>query len=225
MGVLNDPKLEARLAALHERSDRQIAGIEAHFAALPPRGSRPAAQEAAQAKVYLADKLVALDRDKAEFCYQLIRAAGARRVVECGTSYGVSTVYLAAAVRDNIAACAGAGLVVGTEYEPEKAAAARALFAETGVAGLIDLREGDLTETLKTLDGPIDFVLMDIWIAVVGAALERLAPHLETGAIIVADNTQERREDYAGLFAFLAANGFRTLTLPFTGGLELAVKG
>ena len=87
---------------------------------------------------------MALDRDKAEFCYQLCRAVGARRVVEIGTSYGVSTLYLAAAVRDNIRV-GGDGFVIGTEYEPEKAAAARAQFAETGLAGLIDLREGDLT--------------------------------------------------------------------------------
>jgi predicted O-methyltransferase YrrM len=225
MGVLNDPKLEARLAALHARSDRQIAEMEAHFATLPPRGSRPADEESILVKAYLADKLVALDADKAQFCYQLIRAAGARRVVEVGTSYGVSTVYLAAAVRDNIAAGGGAGVVVGTEYEPAKAAAARALFAETGLANLIDLREGDLAQTLTSLEGPIDFVLMDIWIHMIGTALERLAPHLGPGAIIVADNTEEHRDDYAGFFTFLAANGFRTLTLPFTGGLELAVKG
>ena len=62
---------------------------------------------------FMADKLVALDRRKAEFCYLTCRAISARRVVEVGTSFGVSTLYLAAAVRDN-----GGGVVFAAEYEP-----------------------------------------------------------------------------------------------------------
>ena len=86
----------------------------------------------AEIKTFLRDKLVALDRDKAEFCYQLCRANGARRIVEAGTSFGVSTLYLAAAVRDNtLAAGDGAnGVVIATEHEPSKACAAKAHFQE-----------------------------------------------------------------------------------------------
>ena len=67
----------------------------------------------AEDHAFYADKLVALEEPKAEFCYGLCRAIGARRIVELGTSFGVSTLYLAAAVRDN-----GGGVVVGTEHEP-----------------------------------------------------------------------------------------------------------
>jgi hypothetical protein len=93
--------------------------------------------EAARTKTFLADKLYALDRDKAEFRYQMCRAIDARRVVELGTSYGVSTLYLAAAVRDNIRAGGGSGVVIGTEYEPEKARAARANFSDAGLSSLV----------------------------------------------------------------------------------------
>ena len=159
MSVLNDPKLEGLLAALHARSDEQLAALRSYDAERVNEAQPPAADEAARLKAFRSDKLVALDRDKAEFCYQLCRAGNARRIVEIGTSYGVSTLYLAAAVRDNARASGGDGVVIGTEYEPAKAEAARAHFAEAGLSRFIDLREGDLRQTLKKIDGPVDFVL------------------------------------------------------------------
>src|SRR5438105_12358585 len=170
--------------------------------------------------------MYALDRVKAEFCYQLCRTIDARRIVEIGTSYRVSTLYLAAAVRDNIRAGGGSGVVIGTEYEPEKARAARAHFSEAGLSTFIDLREGDLRETLRQIEGPVDFVLVDIWIPMARPALELVAPHLRPGAIVICDNTGHYRADYADYFAFLndPAHGFRTMTLPFDGGLEFSVR-
>ena len=90
----------------------------------------------------------------------------------------------------------------------------------------IDLREGDLRETLKEIDGPVDFVLVDIWIAMARPALELVAPHLRPGAIVLCDNTKQYRNEYADYFTFLnnPANGFRTMTLPFEGGLEFSVR-
>jgi predicted O-methyltransferase YrrM len=174
------------------------------------------------------DKLVALDRDKAELCFQLCRALRAKRVVECGTSYGVSTLHLASAVRRNAREDGDRGVVIGTEYEPEKAKAARAHFAEAGLSEWIDLREGDLRETLKDVEGPIDFVLFDIWTPMVRPVIELLAPRMRPGAIAVADNTAQPqfRAAYADYFAFLnePENRFRTLTLPYAGGFELSVR-
>jgi len=222
MSVLQDPDLERLLAGLHARSDEQIAAVAA-FQAERPDGLRPTEDEL---KAFRSDKLVALDRDKAEFCYQLCRISSARRIVEVGTSYGVSTLYLAAALRDNIAASGGEGIVIGTEYEPAKARAARANFAAAGLSDIIDLREGDLRQTLRQLPGPVDFLLVDIWVKMARPALELVYPYLRPGAIVVCDNTEQHRDAYADYFAFLrdAARGFRTMTLPFDGGLELSVR-
>jgi predicted O-methyltransferase YrrM len=164
---------------------------------------------------------VALEPVKAEFCHMLCRALRATRVVEVGTSYGVSTLYLADAVRAN-----GGGVVIGTEHEPAKAAFARASFAEAGLSELIDLREGDLRETLKVIEGPVDFVLMDIWTEMARPAIELIGPHLRPGAIIVADNTTSFRQPYRFFFEYVndPKNGLKTMTLPFDGGLELVVK-
>jgi predicted O-methyltransferase YrrM len=219
VSVINDPQLERLLTALHASSDAQIAAIEESHAA-----KRPPTADAI--KAFRSDKLVALDRDKAEFCYQLCRASNARRIVEAGTSRGVSPLYLAAAVRDNVRVSGGSGVVIGTEYEPAKAAAARAHFAQASLSRFIELREGDLRETLRDIDAPVDFMLVDIWIGMARAALELVAPRLRPGAIIVCDNNRQYRNEYADYFAFLGdpTNGFRTMTLPFDGGLEFSVR-
>ena len=222
MSVLADPALERLLAGLHARSDAQAAAVR-DFDASRMDSAQPSS--AREARSFLSDKVVALDRDKAEFCYQLCRAGNARRIVEIGTSWGVSTLYLAAAVRDNVRDSGGEGVVIGTEYEPGKVLAARAHFEQAGLSRFIELREGDLRQTLKQIDGPVDFMLMDIWISMARLALELVGPHLKRGAVMIADNTAQYRGEYADYFAYLAANGFRTMTLPFAWGLEMAVRG
>jgi len=223
MSVLCDPQLERLLAVLHAKSDEQVPLIANFFA---QRSADARLANDAEVKTFRSDKLVALDRDKAEFCYQLCRASNAHRVVEAGTSYGVSTLYLAAAVRDNVRRAGGTGVVTGTEHEPEKAMAARRHFEQAGLSRFIDLREGDLRDTLKQISGPVDFMLVDIWIPMARPALELVSPHLRSGAIVICDNTRARRAEYADYFAFLdnPSNGFRTMTLPFDGGLEFSVR-
>ena len=220
--VIQDPLLDRLLADLHARSDAQRDEI-ARFAARCDRSSQPPSDD--EIKAFRSDKFVALDRDKAEFCYLTCRAIAARRVVEIGTSFGVSTLYLAAAVRDTVKASGGDGLVIGTEYEAAKARAARANFAAAGLADFIELRVGDLRETLKDLHGPIDFALIDIWISMARPAIEMIYPHLRTGAVVVCDNTGIQRAQYADYLSFVddPANGFRTVTLPFEGGFEFSI--
>jgi predicted O-methyltransferase YrrM len=217
--ILNDPILEGLLPGLHAASLAQDEAIGRYYREErtgPWTGGMEPRDHA-----FMADKAVALDRDKAEFCYLICRAIAARRIVEAGTSFGVSTLYLAAAVRDN-----GGGVVYGAEYEPAKAQRARANFAAAGLAGFIDLREGDIVEATGTFEGPIDFVLFDIWGDVVRPMLDILLPRLRPGAVICTDNTTSSRAGYARLFELLddPAHGFRTMTLPFEGGFELTVK-
>src|SRR5512137_217931 len=90
------------------------------------------------------------------YLYLLARAIDARRIVEFGTSFGVSTIYLALAVRDN-----GGGLVIGTEMIPSKAAKARSNLEEAGLANFVEIRAGNALESLRDVDEPIDFLLSD----------------------------------------------------------------
>lgn len=219
--VLGDAKLEALLSRLHAQSEDQVTETQAFFERRASAGELSWEGLDEVSHRFMADKLVALEPAKAEFCYLQCRALRARRVVEVGTSHGVSTLYLAAAVRDN-----GGGLVIGTEHEPEKAKAARANFQAAGLSAFIELREGDLRQTLARLDGPIDFVLIDIWVEMARPALELIAPHLRPGAVVCADNTISAARSYPAYFAYLndPANAFRTQTLPFDGGFEMSVR-
>ena len=191
MSVFSDPALQTRVDALQAESVAQEAETNRYFGERAKKGDLSWDGLDDDANRFMADKMVALEPIKAEFCHMLCRALQARRVVEVGTSFGVSTLYLADAVRAN-----GGGVVIGTEYEPAKAAAARKTFAAAGLTELIDLREGDLRETLKVIEGPVDFVLMDIWTEMALPALELIAPHLRTGAVVVADNTAQFRHAY-----------------------------
>jgi predicted O-methyltransferase YrrM len=219
--TLSDPNLKMFLAELHARSEAQESLTAEYFRTRPREGRALYPHMDAGDHAHFADKLVALERDKADLCYVLCRAMGARRIVELGTSFGVSTIYLAAAVRDN-----GGGLVIGTENEPQKVAAARSNFTAAGVGDLIELREGDVRETLKDLVAPIDFVLFDIWADAVRPALEILLPRLRRGSVVCADNTAGRPVGYKALFEVLddVSHGFHTVTLPFKGGFEVSVK-
>jgi predicted O-methyltransferase YrrM len=221
MGVLSDPKVQGLADRLNAQSVAQEAETGAWFSDRAKKGELSWDGLDERSHRYMADKLVALEPAKAEFCHLLCRALRATRIVEVGTSYGVSTLYLADAVRAN-----GGGVVIGTEHEPAKAQAARANFQAAGLADLIDLREGDLRETLKVIAGPVDFVLVDIWVEMARPALELIAPHLRPGAVVVADNTTQVRHAYGKFFEFVEdpANGLSTMTLPFDGGLEFCVK-
>jgi predicted O-methyltransferase YrrM len=219
MSILSDPKLQALIDRLQAQSQAQESETGVFFAERARKGELNWDGFDETSHRYLADKLVALEPDKAEFCHLTCRALGARRIVEVGTSFGVSTLYLADAIRAN-----GGGVVVGVEHEPAKAAAARAHFAEAGLSEFIDLRDGDLRETLKVIEGPVDFVLMDIWVEMARPAIELIHPHIRKGGVIVADNTEQVRGPYRHFFEFVDANGYRRMTLPFKGGLEFVVR-
>jgi len=221
MSVAFGPPIDGMLARLYAQNAAQMASMGEYFAARAAEGAVDWSRFDERTNTFLRDKLVALDRDKAEFCYHVCRALRARRVVEAGTSFGVSTIFLAAAVRDN-----GGGTVIATEYEPGKAAIARRHFAEAGLESFIDLREGDLRQTLVDVGGSIDFMLADIWTPMALPALTLVHPRLRDGAVVIADNTTQFREAYADYFAFVndPRNGLRTMTLPFEGGLEFTVR-
>src|SRR5262249_8524930 len=139
---------------------------------------------------FVRDKFVALDPEKCDLCYMLCRSLKARRVVEFGTSFGVSTIYLATAVRDTVRAEGGQGTVIGTEIEPTKAEVATKNIAEAGLKQLVDLRVGDARQTLKDAGGPVDFVLLDSWIPLVRPVMDVVAPQMRVGAMVVCDNVQ-----------------------------------
>ncbi|KAM4065751.1 methyltransferase [Hirsutella rhossiliensis] len=175
------------------------------------------------------DKFIALDQDKAQCVYALCRAIGARTIVEAGTSFGVSTIYLALAAAANTSSAADSrsARVIATEHEPTKAVRAREHWRQCGdaVGSVIELREGDLLETLKDDLGEVDFLLLDIWTPMALPTLQLVQPRMRRGAVIITDNTIKAAEGYKELLNHLRgpASPFINVTLPYSNGLEMSI--
>jgi predicted O-methyltransferase YrrM len=155
-----------------------------------------------------------------DLIYLLCRAIRATRVVEFATSVGFSTLYFAAAMRDN-----GGGMVIGSELVPSKVVTARQNIDEAGLSRYVDIREGDGRQTLRDLGGPVDFALIDGWPLASGPSLARqvieiVAPQLRIGGFLMNDNGEP---DYIE-FIRAPSNGFLSVKLPIKGGTELSVK-
>lgn len=157
------------LSELHQKSLEQESKISkegkvfSHTVLGDLKDRNPKDNPAAAFDQLMLDKFIALDEDKCQYTYQLINAMGATNIVEAGTSFGVSTIYLALAVAKTKAATGKSGTVIATEKEERKAATARQYWAQCGpeVEQQIDLRVGDLLETLKNGLPQVDLLLLD----------------------------------------------------------------
>ena len=139
------------------------------------------AQERADA---LSEFYLPVTADAGRLLYSLVRASRPTTVVEFGMSLGISAIHLASAVRDN-----GSGRVVTTELSADKVVAATRNFADAGLDDLITVLQGDALQTLASVEGPVEFVLLDGWKDLYMQVLELLEPRLAPGALVVADNT------------------------------------
>ncbi|WGD48872.1 O-methyltransferase [Bradyrhizobium sp. CB1650] len=164
----------------------------------------------------LKDAPLAVSRETGTLLYMLARSAGARTIVEFGTSFGISTLHLAAALRDN-----GGGRLITSEFEPSKAARARENLAAGGVIDLVEIREGDALKTLSVdLPDPIDLVLLDGAKALYPDILDLVESHLRPGAIIVADNADFSPDYLARVRA--PTSGY--MSTSFAEDVELSVR-
>ncbi|ONI78051.1 methyltransferase [Actinosynnema sp. ALI-1.44] len=154
--------------------------------------------------------------------YVLARACGARRIVEFGTSFGVSTIHLASALRD----AGGGGKVITTEIVPEKSARARQNLAAAGLDDLVEFRVGDALETLQDgFDGPVDLLLLDGAFSLYHPVLRLVEPYLRPGSLVLGENALETAGPFLD-YVRDPANGYAGLTLPFepSRGNHLAVR-
>jgi predicted O-methyltransferase YrrM len=164
----------------------------------------------------LKDFHLAVSRPTATLLYMLARSCGAKAIIEFGTSFGVSTLHLAAALRDN-----GGGRLIGTELEATKAAQARKNIAAAGLGDLVEIREGDALETLASgLPASVDLVLLDGAKTLYPSVLALLEARLHPGSWVVADNA-DRSAEY---LARVRGSGSGFLSVPFAGDVELSLK-
>ena len=162
------------------------------------------------------DMPLAVSREIGTLLHMLVRASRAKTIVEFGTSFGISTIFLASALRDN-----GGGRLISTEFEPSKITRARQNLTDAGLIDLVELREGDALLTLRdNLPEKIDLILLDgakgIYLEVLNLLERRLVP----GSLIVADNTNYC-PDYEA-YVRESANGY--LSIPFGEDVELSLR-
>jgi predicted O-methyltransferase YrrM len=164
-----------------------------------------------------ADNYLNVSAEFGQFLYVCARARQAENIVEFGTSFGVSTIHLAAALRDN-----GGGHLVGTELEATKAQRATENLAAAGLADVVDVRVGDALETLRGDVGDVDLVLLDGAFSLYLPVLEVLEPRLRPGALVLGENASG---DYLS-YVRDPRNGYRSVALPFEPGRgnELSVR-
>ena len=172
----------------------------------------------AQASELCAEAALPVRPEVGRLLYLLVRMLRPGRVVEFGTSFGASILYLAAALRDN-----GAGEVIGSELHPGKADRARRNLARAGLQNWARVLVGDAREELATLDGPVDLVLLDGWKDLYLPVLRILEPRLRAGAVIISDNQPMLEASFLDHVRD-PDNGYLSLPLPVGEGIEWSVR-
>ena len=168
------------------------------------------------------DLLLPVGRNVGDFLRSLAVGRGARTILELGTSYGYSTLFLADAARQT------GGRVISMDLVADKQTHAAAMLAKAGLDGFVEFRCGDAPGLIAADAEPLDLVLLDIWKDAYVAAFEAVYPRLAEEGIIVSDNMIHpvgARENVRRYREALKAKGdLQTALLPLGSGIELSIK-
>lgn len=172
--MITDEKIAKTLQRLHQEANNEFPTIMKGLAKGIFRKLKPEDMK---------DAYIAMSRKQGEVVYDLIIKNNCQNIIEFGTSFGISTLYLAAAAKKT------GGKVITSELLPEKCQVAHQNFAEAHALDVIDLREGDALQTLKNVSPNIDFLLLDGWNDLYLPLLQMLEPKFKKGCIVITDNT------------------------------------
>lgn len=169
---------------------------------------------------HIDDFLLSVGPHTGQFLHTLVEDAKAKSILEIGTSYGYSTIWLADAARTT------GGRVATLELHPGKRDFARKQLESVGLDGFVDLRLGDALSILAELKGPFDFVLVDLWKDLYVRCFDLFQPKLAAGAIVVADNMiypeDVRGQTQAYQRRLRGSGRFESVLLPIGSGLEVS---
>ncbi len=201
-----DERIETILQAYDERSRREWAG---------------AVEGSAKAVVDRRDQmLLSVGREAGHFLNTLAKAAKAQRILEIGTSYGYSTLWLAEAAQ------ATGGRVITLDVADYKQADAKKALEQAGLDRQVEFHTGDALQIIPALAGGFDFVLLDLWKDLYVPCLDLFYPLLAPGAVIVADNMLQPAADRTNALAYRRAvramPGMSSVLLPLGQGLEVS---
>jgi predicted O-methyltransferase YrrM len=218
MNTLLLPEVQSVLNRLHALAESRDGAI---IQQVRGPGSTWESATSEQRATLLRDALLPIPRNGGQFLYAVARSIAAARIVEFGTSFGVSTIYFAAALRDG-----GGGLVIGSELEATKVAKANQHVAEAGLSQYVDIRPGDALQTLRDTGGTIDLLFLDGWKELYLDVLKLVTPNLLPGAVVLADDVNLFPDELAAYLDYVRdpAHGFVSVMLPMDDGIEYSVR-
>ena len=203
-----DPRAQAVFERYHARHEEELAQA-AHL----PRATFGASRD---------DYLLPVGAAAGDFLRALAVGREAKVLLELGTSYGYSTLFLADAARQT------GGKVISMDVDARKQAYAREQLAEAGLDGFVEFRCGDAVEMVEQAGETFDFVLLDIWKNLYVACFEAVYPKLAQGGIVASDNMSypegARDATRALRDAIRAKADLQTALLQLGSGIELTVR-
>ncbi|MFT4017647.1 MAG: class I SAM-dependent methyltransferase [Agriterribacter sp.] len=218
--VLNDPKATGVLIKLYRAALKQLPKMIVHFLPQVFKLLGKGIDWKTKHEAYFNDKYIPIHPAQGAFIYLQARALGARHILEFGTSYGISTIYLAKAAAEN------GGKVISTEYLPHKVKAARKNLDDAGLAAYVDILEGDARETLKNNQTSFDLILLDGWPDLVFPVFKLVEPNLKKGAVIIIDDIEGYQPSMQNYLDYVRnpANGYLSDTIKLKKAVEYTVK-
>jgi predicted O-methyltransferase YrrM len=180
---------------------------------------RRAAEEGTFGKV-IDEFLLPVGPESGRLLNILAKSLEAPKILELGTSYGYSGIWLADAAR------ATGGRLVTMELSADKSAYARSMSAKAGLAEHVDFKVGDAVAMIGELPHGIDFVLVDLWKKLYTPCLEAFYPKLNPGAIVVSDNMIEPASEREAVMHYQrtlrALPKMTSILVPVGSGLEIS---
>jgi predicted O-methyltransferase YrrM len=209
--TLLDPKVRAVLDGMHAEADHND----------PPLLAKAEGKTGDERAALLTEAFIPVDPDAGRLLYALVRGAAPGLTVEFGTSFGISAIYMAAALKDR-----GGGQVITTEIVENKAAKAREYIDRAGLLDFIEIRLGDALATLNALPGEVSFVFLDGMKSLYVPVLKQLEPALKPGALVVADDLALFPGPLKPYMDYVRdpANGYVSVTLPIGDEMELSTR-
>ena len=219
MNTLMTPKVATLLDQLHQEAADQMPSVHTVVEQIQNESTSQEEWPSDWAK-RMSSFYLPVSREQGRFLYQTVRATKAQNVVEFGTSFGISAIYIAAALHDN-----QSGKLVSAELIESKAAKAKKHIHHAGLSDYVDIRIGDALVTLRDPEKPIDILFLDGGPSLYLSILRLLQPHLSEGALVIADNvptTDNEKNAYAE-YIRNPTNGYVSTSMDSKAGMEYSL--
>ncbi|KCZ89006.1 O-methyltransferase [Hyphomonas jannaschiana] len=216
---LNNADVAQTLKQLHHQASGRDALVFARALPAIIAGKFTGRSTFEAAEPYLAKAFIPVSEEFGRFMYLTALSRGSKNIVEFGSSYGISSIYLAAAARET------GGFFTGTEKDSAKAAVALENLDAAGLSRWSDIREGDALESLAPLEGPVDFLFLDGWKDLYIPVLKLLEPKFAPGAIVFADNIHSFRKTLKPFVDYISdtSGDYETTILDIGSGVSFSV--